>query len=106
MLRVNRQRPTCQPQHRLGGSVTEIATGIGAVIENIVMAVHLTLTVIMPTVIVPILGTASMTGNAHDPLMSQRVPHLPTAASISFSSRGLEIAPGSTYSREVSHAQH
>ena len=58
-----------------GTAIAAVTTEIGAVIENISMTAHLTSTVIAPTVTAPVLGTTSMTGSAHDPHLSHRVPH-------------------------------
>jgi hypothetical protein len=55
-------------------AILAITTGIETVVEIIVMTAHATSTVAAPTVIAPVLGIASTTGSARDPLLLRPAP--------------------------------
>jgi hypothetical protein len=57
--------------------IPAISTGIGAVIETIVMTAHATSTVAAPTVIALVPGIASTMGSAHDLPLPRPAPHHP-----------------------------
>jgi hypothetical protein len=58
-------------------AILAITTGTETVIGIIVMTAHATSTVAAPTVIAPVLGIASTTGSAQDPLLLRLAPHHP-----------------------------